>query len=276
MSSSSAKLVGKTFLITGSTDGIGFQTARRLAKDGATILLHGRSTMKVEAARGMIMSENPDAMIKSYPYDLSTIAATREFAQHVISENDELHGLVNNAGVFSIDHSVTSDALETTFAVNVAAPFILFCLLMPLLKVTAQSKVLNVSSISQGGRIDLSNLQFQKGGFSEHISYSQSKLHIASISHELALRVSPNDALVLSCDPGTVNTKMLLAGWGSCGIEVGAANNEYELITAEFDPCHHGRYFVSKRCSRCSSDVYNDELRQSLWQELEQITGVHL
>ena len=96
------------------------------------------------------------------------------------------------------------------------------------------------------------------------------------ISHELALRITPNDSLVLSCDPGTVNTKMLIAGWGKCGIDVENANDEFYLTTKQFDPNDHGKYFVHSKVSTCSKDVYNDSKRIALWQELERICNVKL
>jgi hypothetical protein len=99
---------------------------------------------------------------------------------------------------------------------------------------------------------------------------------MAAFSHELAQRISPEEALVLSCDPGTVNTKMLLAGWGECGIEISNADDEFNLATAEFNPANHGKYFVSCRPSRCTRDVYNDSLRTALWNRLEQLTNTAL
>jgi hypothetical protein len=70
---------------------------------------------------------------------------------------------------------------------------------------------------------------------------------------------------------------MLYAGWGYCGIDVESANNEYDLISSpKFDVTDHGKYFVSCRESRCHSDVYNDELRMALWNELEHLTGTTL
>ena len=160
-----------------------------------------------------------------------TSNAVKNFADDILANHMRLDILINNAGVFQQDKIITQENLESTFAINVAAPFILFCKLLPLIKATPCSRIINVSSISQGdfGRIDLSNLQFEKGGFSSYDSYSLSKLCIAALSHELAQRISPDDALVMSCDPGTVNTKMLAAGWGSCGVEVQNANHEYNL-----------------------------------------------
>ena len=79
---------------------------------------------------------------------------------------------------------------------------------------------------------------------------------------------------MISCDPGTVNTKMLLAGWGYCGIEVEDANDEFDLATRDESQLQHGKYYVGGRVSSCSKDVYNEESRKALWSYLEDISGL--
>lgn len=142
-------------------------------------------------------------------------------------------------GVFEERRKVSADGLEMTFAVshpyaatrsrmlcsevgclllgsrqvNVAAPFLLTGLLLPLLKRRSGSRIVNVSSISQGSTVRWDDLQYEKpGSYSEHSAYSLSKLLMAMFSMELAKRVGSRNLPVVSCDPGTVNTKMLLAG----------------------------------------------------------------
>jgi short-subunit dehydrogenase len=263
--------------VTGSTDGIGQHTATLLAKDGAHVLLHGRSAARLAATKARILQACPDAQLTTFQYDLSDVAETKRFCNDVLRTTTQLDGLVQNAGVFEETFQTTKDGLEMTFAVNVAAPYIAALLLLPLLRATPQSRILNVSSISQGGKIELDNLQFEKGGFNAHKAYSLSKLHMAAFSAELARKITPDDdALVYSCDPGTVNTKMLLAGWGECGIDVSNANDEYTLITRPFDPAAHGEYYVGCRKSVTARDVKDDSLRAGLWRELERITGVSI
>jgi NAD(P)-dependent dehydrogenase (short-subunit alcohol dehydrogenase family) len=267
-----------TILITGATDGIGLQTAKKFSKFDVRIFIHGRNEEKLFNARTEIIkrSTNPSLEVECLCYDLSSLTSTKLLVQDVLSKTSELDVLINNAGVFQEQFIITDDNLESTFAINVAAPFILNILLLPLLKKTLNSRILNISSISQGGKIVIDNLQFQKGRFSSHTSYSLSKLYMAAISHELGLRITSDEALVQCCDPGTVNTKMLLAGWGYCGIDVEDANDEFELVTKRFNPADHNKYFVNRRESRCTRDVYDDELRLQLWNELEKITGISL
>ena len=104
-------------------------------------------------------------------------------------------------------------------------------------------------------------------------NYGLSKLAVAALSHELARRIdAERDALVLSCDPGTVNTKMLLAGWGACGIAVDAADDEYALThTRAWSAHEHGTYFVGCVPTQCEADVYDDAQRAALWALLERV-----
>ncbi|KAJ1421298.1 short-chain dehydrogenase-like protein [Ochromonadaceae sp. CCMP2298] len=284
-------MAGKIALVTGSTDGIGQHTASKLAQAGATVLLHGRSPARLQATRELILKQCPDAQLETYCYDLQSMSATKQLAAEVLERHASLDVLINNAGVFQSTRILSPDALESTFAVNVAATFILICKLFPLLRLTPHSRILNISSISQSdlGKIDLKNLQLERG-FSAYNSYSLSKLCVAALSHELALRVSPPDVLVQSCDPGTVNTKMLLAGWGRCGIDISSADHEFELVTKEYSfgpddstsasappaASAHGQYFINSRVSRCCPDVYDAKVREGLWEKLEDITGEKL
>ena len=67
---------------------------------------------------------------------------------------------------------------------------------------------------------------------------------------------------------------MLLSGWGPCGININQANDEFILSTSTFDSKNHGKYFVGTRMSNCRKDVYNNEKRLKLWNELERICDV--
>ena len=267
-------------LVTGATDGIGSMTAQLLANDGWRVLLHGRSQEKLEAAKRTILNQNKDAILETFCYDLSSLKDTKSFALDVLSKHGDsgLDVVVQNAGVFTKSRVVTADQLEQTFAVNVAAPFILACLLVPALRSAPQARMLMVSSISQsdgGGRIDLANLQSDKsrGPFDGYGAYGRSKLCMAMLSQEMAARLEPSQCVVASCDPGTVNTKMLLAGWGRCGIEVEDATDEFNLVK-DFQEGVHGKYYVSLRERRCQPDAYDKEKRLQLWAALETITGV--
>ncbi len=270
----------KRYLVTGSTDGIGKHTAEMLIKDGATVLLHGRNLKKLHSTQENLLHKYPNAKLKIYCRDISTIDDTKALAHDIMNDNPRLDALINNAGIFTSKYEITKDGLESTFAVNVMAPYILNILLLPILKMTPKSRVINVSSTSQeegNPQIILNNLQFQNGGFSDHAAYSLSKLCIAAVSHEFAQRISSQDTLIFSCDPGDVDTQMLRAGWpGYPGKRLKDANDEYILATMPYSTSYHGKYFVNCKESRCNPQVYNTSLRLALWDELEKISNVKL
>ncbi|CAM9557292.1 unnamed protein product [Phaeothamnion confervicola] len=187
--------------------------------------------------------------------------------------------LINNAGVFEPRERRTADGLELTFAVNIAAPFVITKLLLPQLRRAAArggrpAHVVNASSISQSYDIDFENLQFEKGRYSAHEAYSTSKLAVAMFSAELAARLDAAEVVCNALDPGTVGTKMLEAGWGMGGIPVSCANDEFWLATAGREGVGTGRYYVSRRDSRPSPPVMDQAVRRRLWEYLERVTGV--
>ena len=302
-----AAMARTTVFITGATDGIGRHTARMFVRerlDGRKaseegkeentkgellLLIHGRDESRLRATKEELLSlagkeSNIEGVlqVETLCAELSCMGEVRRLAEEVKRKaDDQLTVFIQNAGVFMPERAFSSEGLETTFAVNVAAPFLLLSLLMPLLTSSHHSRVLMVSSISQhdGGALDLNDLQLVKRGYSSYKTYGNSKLIMAMLAKEAAERVQQQQQqgeqlrpLIYSCDPGTVNTKMLLAGWGRCGIEPQQANDEFTLTRA-FDASRHGKYFVGARERKAAEDVYNVEKRRLLWSALETITG---
>lgn len=275
----STSALSRVALVTGSTDGIGKHTAKRLLEAGYKVLIHGRSESRVANTVNDFASRFGQDRVDAFVYDLTNIKDQKSLASDIKSKYDKLHLCINNAGVFQPSLMITDDGLESTFAINVVAPFVLSLSLLDIIKKADSSRIINISSISQsdGDKFDMSNLQFENGGFSDYNSYGLSKRCIAMFSMTLASKLSPiEDALVVSCDPGTVNTKMLLAGWGRCGIEVEDANTQFNLATMTFDEKHHGEYFIGKSICSVHRDVLVEANRENLWNKLEELTGLTL
>ena len=181
--------------------------------------------------------------------------------------------LINNAGVYSDEYIVTDDGMELTWQVNVVAPFILTALLWKLV----EERIVNVASLSASHSIDFSNLQQEKG-YSAHGAYSNSKLCNIMFNHELHERlqgVFPRPT-VNALDPGTVNTKMLITGWGRIGIEVADANDETYLATSPDVKNISGEYFVGRKLWRSPAPALDSGLRKQLFDVLEDTSGVAL
>jgi NAD(P)-dependent dehydrogenase (short-subunit alcohol dehydrogenase family) len=281
----------KTALITGSTDGIGLTTAKQLASKGYNTIIHGRNPKRIQEAVNTVTSHvnansQEDPKIYSVESDISTVQGCKALAhkvQSILKDNDlSLDVLMNNAGVFEPDHVLTDDHLEMTFAVNVMAPFVITSNLLPellSLKNSLQSRVVITSSISQCHSIDnWDDLQFLERPYSTHRAYSESKLFDAMLSAEIATRFTNADIgtdriTCNSLDPGTVNTKMLLAGWGPCGIDVEDALDESWICTNDDVKDVSGAYFNWKSVSK-KADAYKTTEREQMWNVLSNIDPV--
>jgi NAD(P)-dependent dehydrogenase (short-subunit alcohol dehydrogenase family) len=281
--SSSATPLRPTALVTGSTDGIGVTTAKNLAAKGYNVLVHGRNEARIARAVDTVQSfcnnhsNDPGRVVPLPAADISTVHGCEKLVASVkstLERNDDLAALtvlMNNAGVYEESLSRTSDGLEMTFAVNVLAPFVITSLLLSTLLSQPKSRIVIASSISQGRSIpDWDDVAFCRRGYSAHGAYSDSKLLDAMLSMEIASRLKQaglgTDRITCNClDPGTVNTKMLLAGWGRCGIDVEDALDQTYLCSSPEVENVTGEYFVWKSSRTASSDAYNTKERDKLW-----------
>ena len=269
---------GRVVLVTGATDGIGRHTAARLAGAGAEVLVHGRSEQRVADAVALLQRSGGTA--RGFVADLSSLDDTRRLAKEVAAAAPALHALINNAGVFAPAGErrvLTRDGLETTFAVNVAAPFLLGAALLPQLRAASAAVLVNTASISHAGvgrALPLDNLQGELR-WSAHRAYSLSKLCVVMFTlaqaRRLAAAGNSHGVRAVTLDPGTVNTKMLLAGWGPCGIEVEDADDTAWAATAA--AVASGAYYVGRREATPDAPARDQAAQEALWQRLVAITG---
>lgn len=156
-----------TVLVTGATVGLGKLVARDLAAKGATVLLHGRSEERAVTALREIREETENDNLRYYLADLSSLDEVRRLADEVRSDQDRLDVLVNNAGIGAgkqgkMQRETSQDGYELRFAVNYLAPFLLTELLLPLLKDSAPSRIVNVASAGQSP-IDFDDPMLERG-----------------------------------------------------------------------------------------------------------------
>jgi NAD(P)-dependent dehydrogenase (short-subunit alcohol dehydrogenase family) len=189
----SSIIMTKTILITGATDGIGLDAAKRLAAKGHTILLHGRSAAKLEAAKAAVGGTST----QTYLADLSSLSNVRMLANKVMKDHKKLDVLINNAGILNSANPITPDKLDVRFAVNTLAPYILTKSLLPLMDKTG--RVVNISSAGQKPV----SLQALKNGtpLSDFDAYSQSKLAIMMWTYYLSTIMDP---MMVSVNPGSL------------------------------------------------------------------------
>eukprot|EP00188_Purpureofilum_apyrenoidigerum_P004120 Plantae.Rhodophyta-Purpureofilum_apyrenoidigerum.ctg452.p1 GENE.Plantae.Rhodophyta-Purpureofilum_apyrenoidigerum.ctg452~~Plantae.Rhodophyta-Purpureofilum_apyrenoidigerum.ctg452.p1 ORF type:complete len:299 (+),score=51.31 Plantae.Rhodophyta-Purpureofilum_apyrenoidigerum.ctg452:70-897(+) len=272
-------MAAKVVLVTGATDGIGRHTAGNLAKMGYNVLVHGRDPKKVRSTAEQLREHG--GSVEEYVADFSSLRDVKRLGEEIALKHSSLDVLINNAGVFEQEKKHSADGYELTWAVNVLAPFTLTVKLLPLLRAASEARIINVASIShqdggagrRGGEFDFDNLQHENG-YDMYSAYGLSKLAVITFTYEMAERLRDTTITVNTCDPGTVNTKMLLAGWGRCGISTSTANDETFLATAPELKDQSGIYFVGRRKSRSASSTYDKQIRKKLWQELEAMTKV--
>uniref|UniRef100_A0A8C4WXU8 NADP-retinol dehydrogenase n=1 Tax=Eptatretus burgeri TaxID=7764 RepID=A0A8C4WXU8_EPTBU len=206
---SSARLDGKTALITGANTGIGKETAWDLARRGARVILACRDMNKAESVAAEITANTGNTDVVVCKLDLASTTSIRNLAARVNKEESALHILINNAGVMACPYWKTEDGFEMQIGVNHFGHFLLTYLLLDLLKRSAPARIVNVSSIMhKWGHINFDDLQSEKG-YNGNSAYCQSKLANVLFTRELARRLHGSDVTANCLHPGVVQTEMI-------------------------------------------------------------------
>ena len=274
---------GKTCMVTGANAGIGKATALGLAKLGATVVMVCRSRERGEAALTEIRRESGNDSVSLLLADLSSLASIRHLAADFKAKYPTLHVLVNNAGIIPRKRGVTEDGLETQFAVNHLAYFLLTNLLLDTLKASAPARVVNVSSqVHNGASIDFDDLQ-SKHSYRPTRVYAWTKLANVLFTYELARRLEGGHVTASCLHPGTVATNLLGDYLPSAlrfvtkivGIspEKGARTSLYLATSPEVEGVT-GKYFVKQEAVQSSKASYDKTMASRLWQVSAELTGL--
>src|ERR671921_1260601 len=254
----------KVCLITGATSGIGKATAMGLANMGASVVMVGRDEGKGEAVMAEIKEKSTNTSVDLMLADLSSQEEIRRLAVEFKEAYPRLDVLVNNAGLFRSERITTADGLETTFAVNHLACFLLTNRLLDVLEASAPSRIVNVSSGEQrNATIDFDDLQGEKG-YRGAKAYSQSKLAAVLFTYELARRLEGTGVTANCLHPGAgIRTNFGSGVPGAFGFMVRAlrplmkspekgAETSIYLASSQEVQALSGRYFVKKAGARSS------------------------
>lgn len=260
----------RVVLVTGATDGIGRATARALAAAGMKVVVHGRSKVKVDATLAQLGEELPGAELEGVSFDLGRRTAIENGAKQILERCAQLHVLVNNAGIFASERSVTDEGAELTMAVNYFAPFMLTELLKQRLiesATNAPSRVINVSSIAHArGRIHLGDLALSTA-WTGYAAYAQSKL--AQVMHAITL-AEKSDAKTLvaySLHPGVISTKLLRQGFGPVAGATAEMGAKASVLLAGKETVDEpsGTYYSDGLPSKAAPSAYDAATREGLW-----------
>lgn len=261
-------LRGKTFLVTGSTDGIGKQTVTKLAAAGADVLIHGRNADKVAYIIKQVSTAAAGGKISSYTFDMSSFADVKKFAEAVRADHPSINVLINNAGIFSKQKAFSKDGIELTWAVNALAPFLLTSLLLD----TVTERIVNVGSMALASSMDFNNLQQEKG-FSGHNAYSVSKLANLMFSNQLAPMMRQRGVTVNCVHRGIIATNVLHDGWGGGGSDAKGADDVYNLATGDALGQQTGLFFAGHGVVQQPAVAEDSRARQQLWHLMEEQTS---
>jgi NAD(P)-dependent dehydrogenase (short-subunit alcohol dehydrogenase family) len=271
------KMDGKTVLVTGSTDGVGRYVAARLAAAGAKVLIHGRDKARAETLADEIRREGRGEAV-FYQADLSSLSGARQLAEAVIAGHKRLDIFISNAGIGSrtlgSERRTSADGHELRFAVNYLSGFLLAYLLLPLLKASAPSRIVNVASLGQHP-LDFDDVMITRG-YSGSRAYAQSKLAQIMFTIDLAAELEGSGVTVNSLHPATyMNTTMVREG-GITPISTVEQGGEAILHLAVGDDVagKSGLFFNGMQQAEANPQAYDAAARKRLRALSLELTGL--
>jgi len=275
-------------VVTGASSGIGKATALGLARTGTTVAIVARDQVRGQAALAEIKAASGNPDVGLLLADLSSQAEVRRLADEVRSRYPHLQVLINNAGVALTKRTLTVDGLETVFAVNYLAPFLLTGLLLDVLKANAPARVVNVAGdFHRKATMRLDDLMSETD-YSGARANNQAKLALILFTYELARRLEGTGVTANCLHPGPVATEAPLkdpdlSPFGRFmyrlvkpffqSPESGAETPVY-LASSEEIAGLTGKYFVKRRAVASSPESYDEGLARRLWATSAQLTGL--
>jgi NAD(P)-dependent dehydrogenase (short-subunit alcohol dehydrogenase family) len=303
-------LQGRVCLVTGGTAGIGYAAATELARRGGIVVLVGRSAERCEAAARSIQERTGNQRVEGLAADLSSQAEVRRLVGAFKARHDRLHVLVNNAGALYELRTESVDGIEMTLALNHLAPFLLTNLLLDMLRASAPSRIVNVSSDShemvKGFDFEDPQARGKQAGQPRYgrsraasalwtfllprghpalLQYARTKLANLLFTRELARRLKGTGVSVYAMHPGFVASSFS-TGNGAYGwfmrlwtrlfaitAEEGASTVVHLAASPEVKG-ESGGYFVKERPATPSAAALDDHAATRLWELSEELTGL--
>ncbi len=269
-------LTDKTVLITGSTDGVGRHVAIELARQGASVLVHGRDRQRGEAVIEEIR-RNGKGTAKFHQADFSSLDGVRALATAVRQDHDRLSILINNAGIGTRSggpqRRVSTEGYELRFAVNYLSGFLLSYLLLPLLRAGAPARIVNVASAGQMP-IDFDDVMLTRR-YDGTQAYCQSKLAQIMFTIDLAKELEGSRITVNCLHPATYMATTMVREAGVSPASTVAEGAE-AILKLAISPELEGRgglYFNRLQEARANGQAYDAAARAQLRKLSLELTG---
>ncbi|CAG4935984.1 unnamed protein product [Colias eurytheme] len=210
MCNTESRLDGKTIIVTGGSAGIGYEAAKNLAYKGARVIIASRNKTKLIKARDRLQKLTGNPLITYRQIDLASLKSVRIFASETIKAEERLDVLINNAGAVGLSDRLTEDGLNLTMQVNYFGAFLLTYLLLPLLKSSSPSRIINSSASS----MYIGHLEFDHwndiGRYNSIESLANSKLAVALFTAELGNKLKDTGVTANTFDPFIVRETDIL------------------------------------------------------------------
>lgn len=296
-----ASMEGTVALVTGAAGGLGQAVATGLAREGALVVVVGRSASRAEEAMKGIRSRVQDAQLEPLVCDLSLRSSIHGATTDFLSRRDRLDVLVNAAGVFRKERHLTPDGLELTFATNVMAYFLLTRLLLDALRNAAvagrentgtaarpaagprTSRIVNIASRYGNAKLDFDDLQTAKGKYSYLRSTPPTMLARVLLTQEFAEQLRGAGVVANAAHPGLVKNTALLQDVGgpfrwitnTFGAPAEkAADTPLWLATANETAAVTGKLWTKRKELPTPGMGSDPEARQRLWNACSRLAGL--
>tara|TARA_B100001027_G_scaffold215294_1_gene188959 strand:- start:359 stop:1291 length:933 start_codon:yes stop_codon:yes gene_type:complete len=205
-----ADLSTKTYIVTGTTSGIGLEVVTQLARQSATIICASRNLDALKKTTENISDNTSNNKIHFMHLDLTSLKSVKSFVNNFLNKFSTLDGLVNNAAIMFGPEKKTIDGNEIQLSTNYLGHFLLSELLLPVLKNSLNSRIIHTSSVMhERGHIDLEDLNFEKRKYNKYEAYYQSKLAQILYARYQAKLLNNTSVKVVSLHPGWVQTPLI-------------------------------------------------------------------
>ena len=285
-------LSGKVVLITGGTTGLGKESARALGSAGATVIITARSEEKGQAAVAQLTELVPDGDFSFEVMELGSLDSVRFFTDRFMASHDRLDVLLANAGIMAVPYGKTDDGFELQFGTNHLGHFVLVNRLLPLLKASAPSRIVNLSSAGHfASGIIWDDPNFETNDYSKMDAYGQSKTANILFTVELERRYGDAGVHSWAVHPGMVMTDLARSftkdDFGDLAsrakksgmkmptlvnVDVGASTQVWACVSAEALE-KPGSYLADRTFAEPSDYAKDPESAKRLWVLSEQLVG---
>ena len=289
---SGVDMSGKVVLITGGTTGLGKESARALGAAGATVIITARSEEKGQVAVAQLSELVPQGDFSFEVMELSSLDSVRSFTDRFLATHDRLDVLLANAGIMAVPYGKTNDGFELQFGTNHLGHFVLVNRLLPLLKASAPSRIVNLSSAGHfASDILWDDPNFDSTDYSKMEAYGQSKTANILFTVELERRYGDIGVHSWAVHPGMVMTDLARSftkdDFGDLAsrakksgmkmptlvnVDVGASTQVWACARAEALE-NPGAYLADRAVAQPSDYANDPEAAKRLWELSEQLVG---